>query len=131
MGYEAESVDVNFTVPAENVPAALAAIRARFTTTAASLTEAVETWTNFQDSEEEPDGSFTLGIHQEKYSADTEDVLATLAPFATEGSYARFTSAGEGLFGFRVVNGRLREEKGDYVWTLRPERRAGGSEAQR
>lgn len=121
MGYNAESVEVNFTIPAAAVAGALAAVTERFEGNYESLTAAVEYTTCFQDCCEGPAG-FALGWHNEKYLMGTDDLLAVLAPFADDGSYVRFNGEDGCLFGFQVVNGRLREESGDYTWVLDRER---------
>ncbi|PBJ31911.1 hypothetical protein XV03_18860 [Mycobacterium avium subsp. hominissuis] len=121
MGYDAYTVDVDFTIPADQVPTALAAVEAEFGSYA-SLADAVEDITCFEDCEEDPDQWFSLGHHREKYLSGTDQLLEILGRFATDGSYVRFDGEDGALFGFRVVDGRLREESGDYVWHLDPER---------
>jgi hypothetical protein len=120
MGYYAETVEVDFTILAEAVPAALAAVLARFGGEHATLADAVEWNTSFEGCEDDPGAGFTLGWHNEKYLSDTEALLATLAPFARNGSYVRFHGEDGSLFGSRIVDGRLRDEWGDYTWTLQP-----------
>lgn len=134
MGYYAETVDNDFTIPAENVAAALEALRAEYVADAAALealraasddsrdqtalADLVEEVTSFQDCEQCPDGGFSLGYHNDKYVTNTEKVLGILSPFATEGSYVRFTGEDSSLFGFQVREGQLRAESGRYEWSL-------------
>lgn len=114
MGDYAESVDTDFTVPTANIPAALAAVNEKIGEYD-TLAEAVESCTSFQNNEEDETG-FHLGYHNDKYGSWTEDVLKALAPFATEGSYVRFSDI-ESLWGFRVIAGQLKGESGNYAWT--------------
>lgn len=122
MGYCADAFDWNFRVEATEVPGALAAVNAGFGGEFASLVEAVEELANFEDSEIDESGAFVLGRHHDRYFNDTEKLLGVLSGFAADGSYVRLDGEDGCLFGFRVVNGRLREEYGECVWTLRPER---------
>lgn len=120
MGYNANSVDVDFTIPADRISEALATIEAEQEAHYASLTEFVESLTCFEDCEEDPDKGFRLGYHIDKWLYDTEAVIALLGRFATEGSYVRLCGEDDSLWGYRVVDGQLREELGDYTWTLCP-----------
>lgn len=116
MGYYANSVDSDFTVPASSIPTALAAVR-EVGGEGTTLSEAVLSITSFEDSTE--DGSnFTLGHHSDKFLSRTEEVLSALAPFAAEGSYVRFIGEDDSMFGFRVVGGKLRTESGGIQWGL-------------
>lgn len=118
MGYYATSTESDFTVPAANIPAALAAVRA-VGGEGSTLAEAVFSITTFEDSTEDA-SEFTLGPHTDKFLSRTEEVLAALAPYAKEGSYVRFVGEDESLFGFRVAGGELIEEHGVIDW--RPNR---------
>ncbi|MCH9729042.1 MAG: hypothetical protein K0U84_05075 [Actinomycetia bacterium] len=136
MGYYANTVDSDFRIPAEKVPAALAAVNAalsvvnaglggQFYSTASdgghsTLADAVEEMTSFEGCEEGGSEDFILGGHCDKYLSRTEKLLAILAAFATDGSYVRFHGEDDSLFGFRVIDGRLRAESGDYTWSLDP-----------
>jgi hypothetical protein len=128
MGYDANTVEVDFTIPADKLPAALAAVKASFGDGYSTLADAVEDLTCFQDCDESPTEGFALGWRHERYLSCTDKLLAILAEFAAEGSYVRFDGEDGSLFGYRVVNGRLREESGDYVWSLDPERPGPHSE---
>lgn len=114
MGYYANSVESDFTVPAANVPAALAAVQA-VGGQGTSLSDAVFSITSFEDSVEDSSG-FTLGSHHDKFLSRTEEVLAALAPFAVEGSYVRFIGEDDCMFGFRVIGGKLCSESGVIQW---------------
>ena len=116
MGYYANSLDSDFTVPAANIPAALAAVQA-VGGEGADLPDAVASITGFQDCDEDGAG-FILGHHSEKFHSRTEEVLAALAPFAKEGSFVRFMGEDDSMFGFRVMNGKLRDEVGGVSWEL-------------
>lgn len=122
MGYNANTVEVDFTIPADKLTAALGAVKASFGDRYSTLADAVEDLTCFQDCEEGPTGGFALGWHSDKYLSCTDELLAILAEFAAEGSYVRFDGEDGSLFGYQVVNERLRQEFGDYVWSLYPER---------
>lgn len=98
--------------------AALAAVTERFGGDYATLADAVEDITCFEDCYEGSAAAFELGWHNEKYLTCTDELLAILAPFAEEGSYVRFHGEDGSLFGFRVLAGRLREESGEYRWAL-------------
>ncbi len=118
MGYYANTVDNDFTIPAEKVSAALAAICAEVGGEYETLADAVEDLTYFQDSEQGPGADFMLGYHCDKYLPATDTVLAVLGRFASDGAYVRFSGEDDTLFGFRVVGGKLREESGNYTWSL-------------
>lgn len=119
MGYSASSVDNDFRVPADSVGAALAALNEAFGVDYPTLTEAVEDLTSFQDcSEPSRDGEFVLGYHCDTYTSVTDRVLAVLGRHAVEGSYVRLLGGDDSLFGFRVVDSHLREERGSFAWTL-------------
>lgn len=120
MGTSAYTVDRDFCIPRENVEAALAAVNSAFEQKFADLAVAVQELTCFEDNETNQGGAFILGRHQDSYVEDTEKLLGVLGAFAPRGSYVRFEGQDGDLFGFRVVDGRLREESGDYVWTLNP-----------
>jgi len=130
MGYYADSVDVDFIIETENIPAALDAVNklaaagpgesARVKSrgdTYTSLIEAVEDFTSFEECIIDGEG-FYLGHHSEKYFSSTDDLLMVLAPFATEGSYVRFSGEGGELFGFQVSGGELRNESGHIQWRI-------------
>jgi len=116
MGYCANTVESDFTIPAAKIPAALEAVRAAGGD-GDTLSEAVFSITSFEDSDEDGSG-FTLGSHSDKYLSRTEEVLAALAPFADEGSYVRFAGEDDSLFGFRVTGGQLHTEYGVVDWKL-------------
>lgn len=116
MGYYANTVESDFTIPADKVPATLEAVRA-VGGTGDTLSEAVFSITSFEDSVEDGSG-FILGSHSDKFLSRTEEVLAALAPFAREGSYVRFAGEDDSLFGFRVAGGQLHTEYGDITWKL-------------
>lgn len=121
MGDSAYTLDRDFWVPRENVDLALAAVNAAFERDFTDLVAAVEDLTSFEYNEIDGRGSFILGRHADTYLEGTTKLLEALGQFATEGSYVRLDGAGGDLFGFRVLRGRLREESGDYVWTMDPE----------
>lgn len=128
MGYYANTVDGDFRIPGEKVAAALAVVNTAFSghiySTAgesgySTLADAVEGLTSFEGCEGGEAGEdFVLGWHGDKYLSGTEELLALLAGFAAEGSYVRFHGEDDSLFGFRVLDGQLREESGDYTWSL-------------
>lgn len=122
MGYNANTIECDFTVPADRVQQALDALRADeaigCTGNYESLADAVEDLTCFMDCSEGEDGSFSLGYHSDKYLSCTDAVLDVLGRFASEGSYVRFMGEDDCLFGFRVADGVLRTESGDFVWTV-------------
>lgn len=122
MGYYANSVEVDFSIPPESVEAALEAINSSEKLRPAwrsgdwiELHEAVEDLTSFEESEIDDDG-FNLGHHHDKYSSYTDALLEVLTPFAREGSYVRFNGESDELFGFRVFEGKLRSEFGVIEW---------------
>ncbi len=128
MGYYADTVEVDFCIPPENIAAAVVAAALAVGEHAdaavdcagakqSALAAIVEDATSFEGCEEGPRG-FLLGWHGDKYLSRTDELLAALAPWATEGSYVRFHGEDGSLFGYRVLEGRLREESGDYTWTL-------------
>lgn len=119
MGYYANSLECDFTVPAANVPAALAAINAseEFAGQYKTLDDFVRDLTCFEENHEDADG-FALGYHSEKYLTYTDEVMAALAPYAAEGSFVRFHGEDDCLFGFIVVEGKLRTESGRIQWAL-------------
>ena len=88
-----------------------------------SLTDAIETLTNFEDCEESEDGFF-LGWHHEKwYSTEVEAILAVLAPHAETGSYVRLCGEDGSLWGYQVIvtdDGQkiLALETGRYEWAV-------------
>lgn len=133
MGYCANSIDSDFTIPPSNMAAALEAVCAAFEVTgAATLAEVIEENTCFEGCEEDAATGFTLGWHHDKWWDSTEQMLAVLAPFAVEGSSVRMLGEDDCLFGFRVLGGRLRTESGTFMWSLDAEApasvpaRAGG-----
>lgn len=126
MGYNANTVDVDFTIPADKIDAALEAVNAaelwndwcgQQEIVYDNLIAAVEDNTSFECCEIN-DGGFSLGWHGDKYVSATDTLLAALAPFANEGSYVRFLGEDDSLFGYRVVDGKLRSERGEYIWKL-------------
>ena len=126
MGYYADSVESDFTIPADKFDAALEAINAEELwkfwhggreTVYADLIDAVEETTSFEGWEV-TNGEFVLGWHNDKYLTGTDEVLKVLARFANDGSYVRFSGEDHSLFGFRVVDGELRSESGSIGWTL-------------
>ena len=124
MGYCANTVEVDFGVPADKVPGALAAVNELLASIGlgefSSLTDAVEESTCFQECTEDSDDGFRLGYHHDKYLTDTDNILYVLGRFATEGSYVRLLGEDDCLFGFRVVEGQLRTETGGFTWRLDP-----------
>lgn len=128
MGYDAYTVDMDFTVPADQVPAALHAVNAAIkdldpATDYTSLATAVDEHAGFADSDDPGDDEvcdrFRLGYYASGHYNDDYvlPVLTALAPFAAEGSYVRFLGEDDSLFGFRVVAGKLVEETGDFTWS--------------
>jgi len=153
MGYCADTADSNFTIAAADIPAALAAVNILITArpktfppqqvfavaavSAAyrraidavpqppyqSLTDAIETTTNFEGCEEGPEGFF-LGWHSDKwYSEEVEAILAVLAPHAETGSYVRMSGEDGSLWGYQVIIGHdgqkiLALETGCYEWSV-------------
>ena len=80
MGYYANSTESDFTVPAANIPAALAAVQ-EVGGEGKTLSEAIFSITGFEDGAED-DTEFALGDHRDKFLSRTEEVLAALAPYA-------------------------------------------------
>lgn len=122
MGYYANSVEVDFSIPPESVEAALEAVNsserlrpAWHPDTYNRLVEAVEDLTSFEECYMDDDG-FNLGHHGDKYSSYTDALLEVLTPFAREGSYVRFNGESDELFGFQVYEGKLRSEFGVIEW---------------
>lgn len=140
MGYTAYTVDSDFTVPADKIDAALHAINVVLVGSeddvndgavgAVSLTEAFAENTGFEDPDTTAAGDWILGHHRDKYfDSPLEEMIAALAPFATEGSYVRFQGEDDALWGFRVINGRIEAETGDYTWKVVP-RKDGSTPAE-
>jgi len=120
MGYYADTVERSFIIPPEKITAALDAVNNSDELsgdTYDSLIEAVEDMTCFQECYMDEDG-FNLGYHSDKYLSYTDELLAVLGPFATEGSFVRFSGEGGELFGFQVVDGKLRNEFGVIEWRV-------------
>lgn len=134
MGYYADSIEIDFTIPADKVAAALEAMNANEAFTESpyvsildphardekrkvytSLAEAVNDWTTFESTVDDEKG-FSLGWTHDKYLSYTDDVLATLAPFADEGSYVRLIGEDHTLYGFIVKDGKLEEQYGQITW---------------
>lgn len=148
MGYSVDTWETDFHIPANKVKAALAAINAdptlnrpcwnrahnalgnasehdcQRTKPFDSLTEAVEELTGFHDCEEDDADGFRLGYHLDKWLGG-EEMLHVLGRFADEGSFARFVGEDSELFGYRVVDGRLRDETAHVTWTVTPRLRIG------
>ncbi len=146
MGYSVQSWDIDFHIPADKVAAALAAInadpalqrpcwnRAHSYALAGdqahdcqrlkpfdSLTEAVEELTMFHDCQEDDTDGFRLGWHlPDKWLSATEDLLHLLGRHADEGSYVRLMDEDNELFGYRVVDGELRDENATVTWDVSP-----------
>ncbi|OWM01258.1 hypothetical protein B7435_16995 [Mycolicibacterium peregrinum] len=117
MGYDAHSVDVNFTIAAANTDAALAAVNALTGCTYASLSDAIHEETFFEDCTEDAEYGFSFGFYSARWTLFTEKILTAVAPFAHPGSYARFQSGDDSLFGFLVADGCLQDEVGHFEWT--------------
>lgn len=83
-----------------------------------SLTEAVEELTGFHDCEE--DDGFRLGHHLDKWMSASEDLLHVLGRYADEGSFVRLMGEDNELFGYRVVDGKLRDENSTVTWEVSP-----------
>lgn len=134
MGYYADPIEIDFTIPADKVAAALEAVNANETFTESSyvsipnsdaessqrkvytsLAEAVNDWTTFESTVDDENG-FCLGRSHDKYLTYTDDVLAILAPFAKEGSYVRLIGEDHALYGFVVKDGKLEEQYGQITW---------------
>lgn len=118
MGYCANSVDVDFTIPAGRIKEALTTIQAELESHYESLTDFVEDLTCFQECEEDSEKGFRLGYHCDKWFTETDRVIDLLGRFATEGSYVRLCGEDDCLWGYRVVDGQIREESGSYTWEL-------------
>lgn len=118
MGYYADSIEIDFTVPADKVEAALVAANESedIPGTYKSLDEFVRELTCFEGSEITPQGDFDLGYHNDKFLSYTEDVLGVLAPFVKDGSYVRFVGEDQSLFGYIVKDGKLEEQYGQITW---------------
>ena len=147
MGYSVNTWETDFHIPADRVKEALADInanptmqrscwdRAHYALSATvgevaahdcqrikpfeSLTEAVEELTGFHDCEEDGTDGFRLGYHLDKWRG-SEEVLYTLGKYADEGSFVRFMGEDNELFGYRVVDGKLRTEDAIVTWQLSP-----------
>lgn len=130
MGYSANSVDVDFTVPADKVAEALAAFNATLTDDPlqkpggyATLADAADEYGGFSDSDNPGDSvnhdGFALGFHTDSWW-DNRAVpfLEAIAPFAAEGSCVRLIGEDDALWGYRVVDGVLKEETGTFTWEL-------------
>ena len=148
MGYSVQSWDINFHIPAGKVEAALAAVNAdpAFRPTCwnrahirpkspsvvdehdcqrvkqfDSLTGVVEELTGFHDCQEDDTDGFRLGWHlPDKWLSPTEDLLHLLGRHADEGSYVRLMDEDNELFGYRVVDGELRDENATVTWDVSP-----------
>jgi hypothetical protein len=132
MGYHADTVDVDFVVPAANTAAAFAAVTGNSGTestytdgwgdqhseSADKLVAVLRDLTSFE-SEVTDDGDFELSGHCDKWLDETETVLAALAPYAVEGSYVRLAGEDNTQFGYRVVSGKLKQEYGVTKWKLK------------
>ena len=132
MGYYADTVDVDFVVPADNTAAAFAAVTGNSGTEstytdgwgdqhsepADKLVAVLRDLTSFE-SEVTDDGDFELSGHSDKWRSDTETVLAALAPYAVEGSFVRLAGEDNSQFGYRVVGGKLKQEYGVTKWKLK------------
>jgi hypothetical protein len=121
MGDCAYTLGCDFRVSAEKVASALSVVCEEFDAEFVTLLDAVQNLTSFEECELDEVDGFTLGSHRDKYVTGTDELLYVLGRFAEEGAYTRFEYGDGSLFGFRVVDGRLRSESGDYVWTLDPE----------
>lgn len=127
MGYYADTIDTDFTIPAASTAAALADLKEAFAGQCpdvfsdadhTTLADIVEGLTSFQECEQaSPEADFILGHHRDKYLPMTDELLGILSRHATEGSYVRFLGEDNSLFGFRVIDGQARPESGDYTWT--------------
>lgn len=148
MGYSVSTWETDFYIPADRTAAALAAVNAdpalqrpcwdrahhwpnHESVTVAehdcqrakpfeSLTEAVEELTGFHDCEE--DDGFRLGYHLDKWLSASEDLLHVLGQYADEDSYVRLMGEDSELFGYRVVDGKLRDENATVAWSVSPAR---------
>lgn len=141
MGYTAYTLDTDFTIPADKIAVALHAINVYLVGSeedvndgaigANTLDEAFAENTGFEDTGLNEAGDWELNYHRgDKYFDDMVDgLLGALAPFAREGSYARFVGEDDSLWGFIVVNGCLEAETATRVWKVVP-RRDGTTPAQ-
>lgn len=141
MGYSVDTWEVDFHIPADKMAAALADINAdsgfqrpcwnrahyigeehdcQRLKPYDSLTEAVEELTGFHDCEEDDTDGFRLGYHLDKWQDACENLLHALGPHAVEGSFVRFVGEDGELFGYRVVDGKLRDEDAKVAWTVTP-----------
>ena len=146
MGYYAKSWETDFTIPADKVDAALAALNAdperrntcwhqsHFTGGSepvehdcqqqkpfTSLPEAVDHNTDFTDSDIDNNGDFVLGYFTDsKWRGRIEDVFAVLAPFAVDGSFIRLIGDDNGFFGYQFSGGRMFDEIADVQWRVAP-----------
>ena len=142
MGYNVNTWETDFHIPADKVKEALADINAtptlrrpcwdrahnalkdtpehdcRRTKPFGTLTEAVEELTGFHDCEEDATDGFRLGYHMDRWGS--EEILYTLGRYADEGSFVRLTGEDNELFGYRVVDGKLRTEDATVTWGLSP-----------
>ena len=142
MGYSVDTWETDFRIPAGKVKEALADINAnpafhrpcwnrahnslgdvaahdcQRTKPFESLTEAVEELTGFHDCEEDGTDGFRLGYHLDKWTAD--EILYTLGQYAMEGSFVRLMGEDNELFGYRVMDGKLRSEDAIVTWQLSP-----------
>lgn len=142
MGYNVDTWESDFHIPADKAAAALADINAhpmmkrpcwnrahnslgevpahdcQRTKPFESLTEAVEELTGFHDCEEDDINGFRVGYHLGRWA--NEDVLYVLGTYADEGSYIRLMGEDKELFGYRVVDGRLYAEDATVTWELSP-----------
>lgn len=139
MGYSVDTWESDFHIPADKIAAALADINAdpalsrpcwdrehrsgaphdcQSAKAFDSLTEAVEELTGFHDCEEDDADGFRLGYHLDKWQGGTDDVLHALARYADEGSNVRLIGEDNELFGYRVVDGKLRTESATITWTV-------------
>ena len=142
MGYNVDTWETDFHIPANKVAEALAEINAdpslrrpcwnrahnslgdvsehdcQRTKPFVSLSEAVEELTGFHDCEEDGTDGFRLGYHLDKWTRD--EILYTLGRYADEGSFIRLMGEDNELFGYRVVDGKLRTEDATVTWGLSP-----------
>lgn len=127
MGYSASTWEVDFSIPADKVGEALAAVNALEPTNEgySDLVDAVEEGTGFHDCELTESG-FRLGHHSDKWFEYTEKVLCVLARFAVDGSFVRFQGEDGELFGYQVVDGDLMEEIATVSWCVAAQPQDGG-----
>lgn len=131
MGYHADTVDVDFVVPAASTAAAFAAVTGNSGTESAytdgwgeqhsdpadKIVAVLRDLTSFE-SEVTDDGGFELSSHSDKWIGGTEAILVALAPYAVDGSYVRLVGEDNSQFGYRVVGGELKPEYGVTEWKL-------------